>query len=267
MELEGRKASSVKVIDKLQNSITVSAEYLNLPHKCHLCSEYGHSEQRCPGKSSFLLRNAPPSKIADPPQASPKESSAHKEESVASKSPAASKPDGTQKKLTPPAEDSSSRGSSATVPSQARPPLRKSSSLPSIRANSSSSSKQSGHQEWILVGTKSPQKQPPPKPPIDGTINALSSSHFDSEEEIISAAQLIIRKRLEAADADFPPFSTAKEKRKIRKHTRQAMSQLCDGPFEDASTSNDILKSASHIPLVTVVESSVKGLAPVFPDA
>lgn len=255
VKLEGNKASSVKVVDKLQNSVTISAEYLNLPHKCHICFDFGHSEQRCPKQNILLTLNAPLPGIVHSSPTPRKESSAQKEKTP---TVSAARSDLPNHKTNSGSEaESSSKGGS--VAPQGQTSLRKSRSLPSIRT---STSKANGPLEWVVVGSKSPSRRSSPKPISFESVKNLSSSHFDSEDELISADQLIIRKRLEEAEADFPPFSTVKEKKKIRKYQRQAMVQLCEGAQDDP-----LLKANSSIPKVNKVESSEKGLAPIIPEA
>ncbi|RID49353.1 hypothetical protein BRARA_H00158 [Brassica rapa] len=67
IKLAGKRASTVKVVDKLGNSVFISAEYLKVPHKCGICSEFGHSELRCPDRQ--LQNTAIATDNAAPPPA------------------------------------------------------------------------------------------------------------------------------------------------------------------------------------------------------
>lgn len=261
VKLAGKKAPSVKVVDKLQNSVTVSAEYLNLPHKCIICSEYGHSEQRCPDKNISKSPLAPSPGIEHSSLPPPRESLAQMEISPTSSKAGSSGQN--RHGETPPLSAANPTSKELYVPTQT---LRKSNSSPSLKVTSASATG-SGQLEWIPVRNKSPPRRSPS--PIVSVVSSktLPSSHFDSEEELISAAQQLIRKRLEAENADFPPFSTAKEKKRFRKQQRKVMAHLRDGPSVSASTSNSNLIRSSTIPMVTTAEPSVKGLAAVTPDA
>ncbi|CAN6914685.1 unnamed protein product [Brassica oleracea] len=82
-------------------------------------------------------------------------------------------------------------------------------------------------------------------------VRPVTSAQFDSEEELISAAQSILRKRIAAAEAELPPFSTAKDRRRVRQHQRQAMQKLCNNL--------DVSSSTSDIPTVFQREASPNG--------
>ncbi|CAN7140065.1 unnamed protein product [Brassica rapa subsp. narinosa] len=86
----------------------------------------------------------------------------------------------------------------------------------------------------------------------------LASAMF-LHPELISAAQSILRKRIAAAEAELPPFATAKDRRRIRYQQRQAMVKLCNNL--DASSSHSPKKSSpvSDIPNVVQRESSPNG--------
>ncbi|KAH0895328.1 hypothetical protein HID58_044896 [Brassica napus] len=147
--------------------------------------------------------------------------------------------------------------SSSNTSNQGRPPLRKSNSLPTLNLPSLPS-KSAGHLAWIPVGRKTSPRRSPPRSSSSDSVKILSSSQFDSEEELISAAQQIIRKRMEAEDADFPPFSTAKERKKLsRMKQRQAMVQLCESPVAIAGSTASILQENSNTQMVISVEPSI----------
>ncbi|KFK36168.1 hypothetical protein AALP_AA4G086700 [Arabis alpina] len=48
MKLDQKFPPTVRVRDKLGNSVTVLAEYPHVPHKCQGCNEFGHLLLRCP---------------------------------------------------------------------------------------------------------------------------------------------------------------------------------------------------------------------------
>ncbi|RID51004.1 hypothetical protein BRARA_H01697, partial [Brassica rapa] len=128
IKLEAKRQPSVKVVDKMGNSAIIYAEYLKLPPKCSLCSEFGHLNLRCPQL------------IAKKPSPSPKGNEALSVASVASRN---------ERLMVSPA---ASQGSKSGKPSTAnRSPIRRSSSLPS--GSKLSGAKTAG--EWIRVAHRS----------------------------------------------------------------------------------------------------------------
>ncbi|KAJ4867731.1 hypothetical protein Rs2_50726 [Raphanus sativus] len=276
IKLDGKRAHSVKVVDKLGNSVLVSAEYLKLPHKCEICSEYGHSELRCPDRQPLTRqtladRNAPP---AVPPVLPDK--SAASSDSVPAGSP-------NSKRLV--RASNAARSSNGSSLQTAKPQIRRTRSLPNTRNGSLSPHLAGGSREWIPVGHRPPSpraKSPPPqitpraKTPPDrvltpgpsaarGSPPVCANSQYDSEEELIRIAQSILRKRIAAAEAELPPFSSEKDKRKIRRQQRQAMVKLCNNL--DDSSSHSVLQQQSDIPIVVTREPSPNGKSPLFIEA
>ncbi|KAF3502375.1 hypothetical protein F2Q69_00041212 [Brassica cretica] len=90
-------------------------------------------------------------------------------------------------------------------------------------------------------------------------VRPVTYAQFDSEEELISAAQSILRKRIAAAEAELPPFSTAKDRRRVRQHQRQAMLKLCNNL--------DVSSSTSDIPTVFQREASPNEKSPPILEA
>lgn len=230
IKLEGKKASAVKVVDKMGNSVSISAEYLKLPHKCKLCSEFGHSELRCPdqnkrGKLSISQKSPITSRGAPPPEASGRGSAS----SVSSK---------TLAKTPPPGEKS----------------LRRSSSLPASADGRSAASK--GLMEWIPVAVRS---SAPNKVASDASaalsILPITSSQFASEEEMICAAQKLMRSRKDVAGSEWPPFTSVTDRKAFRKLQRQTVLQLCEDDPDPGSSDGISVSVTNHIPLVGSVEA------------
>ena len=249
----------MKVVDKLGNYVFISAEYLKVPHKCHVCSEYGHSELRCPDRH---LQNKAlvPENAADPAASvlSPVASTANPQSPVGH----STTPD------LVPAGSPTFRGSNRASHSPSKiagsllqeegNSLRRSLSLPDSKAVSSSRPS-GGSLEWIPVVHRTPSARAKNSSVSTSSVKSLTSAQFSSEEELISAAQSILRKRIAAAEAELPPFATAKDRRRIRYQQRQAMVKLCNNL--DASSSHSPKKSSpvSDIPNVVQRESSPNG--------
>ncbi|KAL0720232.1 hypothetical protein Bca4012_034831 [Brassica carinata] len=100
---------------------------------------------------------------------------------------------------------------------------------------------------WIRVGTKSPSEKakrtasPAPKTQL------LTSDQLDSEEEMICAAQRVIRNRLSGVGLDIPPFSNAADRKKFRKSQRQAFRSLCEDEGGTGSDSGSGSGSGSSV--------------------
>lgn len=62
IELAKKRANSVRITDKLGNSVLVLTEIQNLPPRCGNCREFGHFDLRCPMSSPPLT----PSKAKSP---------------------------------------------------------------------------------------------------------------------------------------------------------------------------------------------------------
>lgn len=231
IKLEGKKPKVVKVVDKLGNSVNIYAEYMKLPPKCGICSEFGHFDLRCPVAS---LRPVPQETVDKPPS----------QELDLGTSPAVSKsnskanPPSSPRASLPALESNSKAGASGGA-------LRRSVSLPGSPVGSSKSFSKNGSSGWVRVGSKSPSKKSTTSKSVSAQALAepLSSAHFDSEEELISAAQKIIRNRLSAVDTDLLLFSSGPERKKFRKVQRQTMRSLCE---DDSAASEDFGVSVNN---------------------
>uniref|UniRef100_M4DGX1 Uncharacterized protein n=1 Tax=Brassica campestris TaxID=3711 RepID=M4DGX1_BRACM len=134
--------------------------------------------------------------------------------------------------------------------------ITRSTSLPNSNFGASSPRSASGTLTWIPVVHRTP-----PARVVANTspVRPVTSAQFDSEEELISAAQSILRKRIAAAEAELPPFSTAKDRRRVRQLQRQAMLKLCNNL--------DVSSTTSDIPTVFQRESSPNGKSPPLLEA
>ncbi|KAH0884325.1 hypothetical protein HID58_060421, partial [Brassica napus] len=103
--------------------------------------------------------------------------------------------------------------------------ITRSTSLPNSKFGASSPRSASASLTWIPVVHRTP---PARVRTNTSPVRPVTSAQFDSEEELISAAQSILRKRIAAAEAELPPLSTAKDRRRVRQHQRQAMQKICN---------------------------------------
>ncbi|KAJ4906980.1 DUF4283 domain-containing protein [Raphanus sativus] len=215
IKLEGKKSRCVKVVDKLGNSVTIQVDYLKLPPKCGICSEFGHLALRCPNPAQR-------SSVPRVEEAAPK--------SVLEVSSSGSK-------LSPKANLQRSPRASHSASSQGGI-LRRSVSLPGSPVGSQKSATLNDPNGWILVNTKSSSARSSEKNPssIPTKANRLSSGRLDSEEELISAAQKIIRIRLAEEGFDLPPFSSVADRKRYRKLQRQTYRSLCEEDSGDPSS-------------------------------
>lgn len=253
IELARKRTPSVKVVDKMANSVFISTEYLKLPHKCGTCLEYGHSELRCPLRHSFN-KSSVAAKDVSPSAALAFAGNADAPPVVAEKSgtPAVSPA------VSPAASSNSEivgRVSQSSVLRNGSPlqkknlPIKRTTSLPNLKKGFISSQPATGNFEWTPVRQRSsppreksiPVRRSPSSPvghrapPVAAT--PVYSYQYDSEEELIRVAQSILRKRIADAEAMLPPFSTEKDKRKIRRQQRQAMLKLCNNLDDSSSQS------------------------------
>lgn len=268
IKLEKKRAPYVKVVDKLGNSVLVSTEYLKVPHKCGLCSDYGHSEQRCPDRNipkkvTVIEQQISSDHLATPPDpvaSNPSVGSARKSPSAAAASNVGSSVHRENGRSSPQPPSPSKKNSGAL--------LKRTSSLPTPMRGSVSSRLAGENLEWVPVRHRSPPLQEPASPPArQGSTQSVSckpvtSSQFDSEEELIKVAQSILRKRIAAAEAQLPPFSTAKDKKNIRRQQRHAFLQLCDDLVDQPPT----IKSTPSSNVVPR-ELPSKGECPTFLEA
>ncbi|KAJ4899964.1 DUF4283 domain-containing protein [Raphanus sativus] len=241
IELGLPRPSSIRITDKLGNSVSLPIEFLKLPPKCGGCKEFGHLKLRCPQpvrKNSYPAVGFPsftgflaksPSREAEHPTAPLSLGVAH---SPLSKDLAPVRVVEETPSLSPP---------SASVSDQCLRKLERSKSLPLRMGAGSQSASSSG---WIYVAKKSEVKRKDPSP--SRVITPVSAAKFAEEEEMISAAQSILRSRLAALDAGDPPDSVVVSKRLQRRKIRQRLYFLSSAsdsetsPTSAASVSNGI---------------------------
>lgn len=249
IELDKPHPSSVRVTDKLGNSVHLPVEFLKIPPKCGGCGEFGHLRLRCPQP---LCKQTSPSTdfpaymgvMASPP-------SAAKESSSQSSPSTSHSPSSVVRSPMSVASVRSARSitqvdlgrpivmadSSKSVPLNASSDriLRKverSNSLPLTFASTSADT--SG---WTYVAkksntnTKKDSSSPPLLPPVASV--PVPGAQFSEEEEFISVAQSILRNRLAAVDANAPRNSTARSRKHERKKIRQKMLMLSSGSGQD----------------------------------
>lgn len=272
IKLAAKRASSVKVVDKLGNSVFISAEYLKAPHKCEICSEFGHSELRCPDRQSPVLDldKAAPSVIPAVPAIVP----------AASANVTAPMRTSTEKSPAPasvavaPAGSSNARAQEGVASTQTSTPRPLSISADRTLCRSLSLSNEKlgpsrlsgGSLEWVPVVHRSTPVRARNSPSPPASVRPVTSAQFDSEEELISAAQSILRKRIASAEAELPPFSTEKDRRKVRRQQREAMLKICDS-LDDASPTHSKIHAASVIPRTVQRKSSPNGKSSSFLEA
>lgn len=189
VELAKQRSSSVRVTDKLGNFVSISATYPRLPPLCSSCGQYGHFQLRCP---EAII---PPVPIVSP--VLPVTSSL-------------------KVNLALPAVVDSVVCSSSSPDVNPPPGLNRSRSLPSCQEVDSEDSSSGG---WIHVVRRS-------KPPLQSSSSSVSlksvhpvtSAQFAAEEEMIKAAQQVIRNRHDipnsAAVATSVSVSVRKKERK-----------------------------------------------------
>ncbi|CAG7886157.1 unnamed protein product, partial [Brassica rapa] len=84
-----------------------------------------------------------------------------------------------------------------------------------------------GSSRWIRVGAKSPSSKARRSMSPISKAKILTSAQFSSEEEMICAAQKVLRNRLADVVMDIPPFATAADRKIFRKHQRHTFRSLC----------------------------------------
>lgn len=213
VELARKRSSTIRVTDKIGNYVVISAEYPRLPPKCCLCGEFGHFQLRCPATV------APPDHIA--PQAA----------------------------ITPGTAPLMAKGSSplsVSVPAesstdspQAQPiiSLMRSTSLPSGHEVDSDGIAGSSSDEWTYVARRSK----PPLPAFSDSARQTSvlhvtSSQFGKEEDLIKAAQLVIRNRHAPTFAGGYVKPSGISRKLARKEHRSRLFQLSTSSSGSASS-------------------------------
>ena len=244
IKLDGKKSKFVKVVDKMGNSVNVYVEYLKLPPKCGLCSEFGHFDLRCPTASSRVL----------PPRLSDQGSSAGNDLQI----PLGST--NTPSKNAPPSPHVSSVADTSVGV------LRKSVSLPSSPVGSVNTETHAGSSRWIRVGAKSPSSKARRSMSPISKAKILTSAQFSSEEEMICAAQKVLRNRLADVVMDIPPFATAADRKIFRKHQRHTFRSLCEDEGGTSGSGSSVNKSQDSIAFGSI-EAVLPKQASIFLEA
>ncbi|KAJ4899264.1 DUF4283 domain-containing protein [Raphanus sativus] len=254
VKLEAKRAPSVRVVDKLGNAVTVFAEYLRLPHKCKSCLEFGHSEFRCPLSSEMPIRKSHQAlgSYLPPPLVDQKSTSKSASSVRSKRSPSGnlnSLPADPSNHPTPPGKDPL-LGKGIFI--------ERSASLPSPSVQSEKSVNTSVEEGWTRAGQKpSPPKDLPKKAETEKSIVPVPSAQSESEEALINEAQRVMRNRLAAAEADVPPFSTARDRKRYRKKQRQLIKkEIAKEAGGTASSSGQV----PSVPAISAQETSLVGL-------
>ncbi|KAL0896402.1 hypothetical protein Bca101_080363 [Brassica carinata] len=214
VELGAKKPSTVRVSDKLGNSVLVSVEFLSLPPKCSRCGEFGHLQLRCPLLSSSQTKHFTPQVPSGPntPPVSPRASLV--------KDTLAPSPE-----IVVPVAISTLFGPSSPkiLPTGSKDKLGRTSSLP-LPSSSSEKIEDASSQGWTLVANRS--KIPSPsqaKGPVAKPSAPISNAQFAEEEILIKQAQDILRNRLAAVEAGSLDPSAPFSRKKARKRIRQKL--------------------------------------------
>lgn len=248
IELEKPRPSVVRVTDKLGNSVSLPVEFLKLPPKCGGCGEYGHMRLRClhppSHKAALALENLPyVGVMASPPIRSP-----------ARDSPGVNSPAHSPLSEGPalvvsgkPVERGSHSGSfPSTSLAATRHDKRKMERSKSLPIPHSTCSQQSLPSEWQYVAVRSkPFKEKQPPSPVQEMDIPVSNAKFAEEEELISAAQRILRDRLANLENMAPGVSKVSKKEARRKIRQDLYLLSCSSEGGDSSSSASITKGGS----------------------
>ncbi|KAL0728626.1 hypothetical protein Bca4012_024719 [Brassica carinata] len=253
IELDKPRPSSVRVTDKLGNSVFLPVEFLKIPPKCGGCGEYGHLRLRCPQPSLQISSPSPefPSYMgvmASPPSAEKSPSAQDSPSAVYSHHTVAHSPLSVASNKS--AKLATTRGSLGKIISSNTSPLSAPGShAPSKieRANSlplpsPSPTDQSSSSGWCFVVKRSGVSKKTAHPPSPSEpIVPVTDAKFAEEEELISAAQCILRSRLTAIDTSAPENATSLSKKRARKKIRQKMHLLSRGSGQDNVSASSTL--------------------------
>lgn len=254
IELDKPRPSLVRVTDKLGNAVSLPVEFLKLPPKCGGCGEHGHLRLRCPQPSVRTSYPAPgyPSYTGVMAKAS---SDLGKKASVlatTSKSLAHSPLSVRSIGSTNHVGDEDQLGGSSlvvrAVPSD--PPDRKLVRSQSLPVESPSAENQAASSGWIRVADRSKtRKSKQTSSTGHRKTSPISSSKFAEEEEMISAAQGILRSRLAALSEKNRQQGSTTSRRQQRKKIRQKIELLTSASDNDLSSAS--LASVSRVPTNT----------------
>lgn len=267
------KSTSVRVKDKLGNSVVVFAEILKLPPHCNLCEEFGHLPLRCPfprahskapadlASSSNSPKQAPSSKTVAEDYPPPvigcaltpvlalaediPNSPANVSLDVPSQIIGPTFQPSQDQDHVPSAEATSSEGNPSEDPASISPSLPKDPSPSehqvalaekvSACANADVTLPSSDHNRnslnhdlppddlkgWDTVNRRSRLPSPKAGPPTSAV--SATSSQVAADEEVIKAAQEVLRRKLAEAELVIPPDASTSARKKARRDHRQKM--------------------------------------------
>ncbi|CAA7040909.1 unnamed protein product [Microthlaspi erraticum] len=205
IDLEKNRPDTVKITDKFGNMVQVSAEFPRLPPKCGRCCEFGHLVHQCP--ASF-----PRQESADVAKAGEFVEPAVVESPVLSRVV-----DPTSPIQGPFVEKVLSEGDAASSTLIVRVALQQSKTLSSPQVRKSVDPSSGG---W-LRGGKISKVRPSTSSASNSLLNnfklPVTSSQFTEEEELIKAAQKILRNMIVSLEMDHQPPKSAAARRHARK--------------------------------------------------
>lgn len=275
VELAKKRPSTLRVTDKLGNEVFLSVEFQKIPPRCSKCGDFGHLHLRCPEpnrKHTPLQRSevSPPYILSVPASSSATDqvvSPASKPGSVGKDLSATrteqhlpSSPTDGETNL---ADDSNSLPVlGLEIVPQEGAELTRSKSLPLV-----SDTSQSGDpsKEWTRVVYRSkPSAARILKQATTGPKSVpLTDVHFAEEEELIKAAQTIIRSRLASVDAHPQSFPTAMSRRNARRKYRQKLYQLSESlPSTSSNRSKESHNLVSKVGSASVEQASLRPVLP-----
>lgn len=253
IELGKIRPSTVRVTDKLGNSVTLPVEFQKLPPKCGACGEFGHLRLRClqPPKKSAPETNDFPAftGVMAHAQPSASESSLTPASHSAAHSPLSPPSDvpiGNEIPVPSPSLVQQEVGPNSVSPAsssnQGGRKVERSKSLPPNLSFGLDLSASSG---WKYVAKRSEVLKSKEIPPLGPERNdPISNDKFAEEEELISAAQCILRSRLAAIDSNVLENSTINSRKHARRKIRQKMFLLasCSGSDQNSSSFASVSK-------------------------
>lgn len=245
VELAKKRANSVRITDKLGNSVLVLAEILKLPPRCGICREFGHLALRCP--TPVTPRAPAQSKVQQDRKRTCVEADGNfspdilvfKEVTAEAKEPFMDKSKGSSAKIpvevdlcsSPIAKTvvevgSSSNSCASSKSCAASPAFQETPSASKVFPDCEVSG------DWNKVTRRS---QPPPRSKTVSELALLASPvtsvRFSEEEDIINTAQTVLRNRFKALQSESalvlcPPKSKKQERRDHRQKLLQLTSPV-----------------------------------------
>ncbi|KAF8048205.1 hypothetical protein N665_2609s0002 [Sinapis alba] len=242
VELAKPRPSSICIVDKMGNSVLLPIVFQKLPPKCVCCGEFGHLRFRCPSpsisghgsqqKKDVIVGSAPVDFVDHPPVDNAPVPQGIGVPAVAPRGPSVA--------------HSVAQSVAPSVPGFSK--LSRSQSLP---LDKGSESVLSSSNKWIYVASRSkPQHvRSTSMKQISSPIH-ISNAKFAEEEELIAAAQNILRCRLAAVDAKKPGVSSSRSRKHARKKIRQKLSMLDSSDSGSGSAPANGDNSSASIPKV-----------------